>query len=73
MNLKSNKPPVKTVVAKDITEEYSETPRKLDEEEIFNIEDVTKQPDKVNGKMEQPVDAEGITERSRENTENIFA
>ena len=25
------------------------------------------------GKMEQPVDAEGITERARENTENIFA
>ena len=45
----------------------------MDEGAIGNMEYITKQPDKVIDKIEEPVDAEEITEEARENPDNIDA
>ena len=54
-------------VTENITEKYSETNNRLDEESIINLQDITKKPDKVNYKIKELVDNEKITKESREN------
>ena len=54
-------------------EEYSKNNDSLDEEAIGDLEDITKQPDKVNDKIEEYTDAGEITTESSSNNENIYA
>ena len=69
VNYKTDEP----VFSENIAEEASSNTDIMGEEESGNLENITKQPDKVNQEIEEPVDAEAIFEESSANPQNIDA